>query len=81
MKLLGYVDKGNDCLIITEYVPNGTLRDHLDGKVANLKGSPAHSNLSFRLNAQFFCCLSQVCEEIPWILISDLRSPLMLLMA
>lgn len=38
MKLLGYVDKGNDCLIITEYVPNGTLRDHLDGRVANLKG-------------------------------------------
>ncbi|KAL3623973.1 hypothetical protein CASFOL_032789 [Castilleja foliolosa] len=31
VKLLGYVEKGNELLIITEYVPNGTLRDHLDG--------------------------------------------------
>ncbi|KAI3805407.1 hypothetical protein L1987_27760 [Smallanthus sonchifolius] len=31
VKLLGYVDKGNERLIITEYVPNGTLREHLDG--------------------------------------------------
>ena len=33
VKLLGYVDKGNERLIITEYVPNGTLREHLDGKI------------------------------------------------
>ncbi|KAL1164333.1 hypothetical protein V6Z11_A06G062300 [Gossypium hirsutum] len=32
VKLLGYVDKGNERLIITEYVPNGTLREHLDEK-------------------------------------------------
>ncbi|KAM7267322.1 hypothetical protein ACFE04_009488 [Oxalis oulophora] len=32
VKLLGYVDKGNERLIITEYVPNGTLREHLDGQ-------------------------------------------------
>lgn len=32
VKLLGYVEKGNERLIITEYVPNGTLREHLDGK-------------------------------------------------
>ncbi|KAJ9551374.1 hypothetical protein OSB04_015419 [Centaurea solstitialis] len=31
VKLLGYVDKGNEHLIIIEYVPNGTLREHLDG--------------------------------------------------
>ncbi|KAK9060706.1 hypothetical protein SSX86_021412 [Deinandra increscens subsp. villosa] len=31
VKLLGYVDKGNEHLIITEYVPSGTLREHLDG--------------------------------------------------
>uniref|UniRef100_A0A5B6YHN6 non-specific serine/threonine protein kinase n=1 Tax=Davidia involucrata TaxID=16924 RepID=A0A5B6YHN6_DAVIN len=31
VKLLGYIDKGNERLIITEYVPNGTLREHLDG--------------------------------------------------
>ncbi|RVX05213.1 Calmodulin-binding receptor-like cytoplasmic kinase 3 [Vitis vinifera] len=30
VKLLGYVDKGNERLIITEFVPNGTLREHLD---------------------------------------------------
>lgn len=33
VKLLGYLDKGNERLIITEYVPNGTLREHLDGKI------------------------------------------------
>ncbi|KAK6151707.1 hypothetical protein DH2020_014342 [Rehmannia glutinosa] len=32
VKLLGYVEKGNERLIITEYVPNGTLREHLDEK-------------------------------------------------
>ncbi|XP_034700431.1 calmodulin-binding receptor-like cytoplasmic kinase 3 isoform X1 [Vitis riparia] len=32
VKLLGYVDKGNERLIITEFVPNGTLREHLDGQ-------------------------------------------------
>jgi serine/threonine protein kinase len=32
VKLLGYVDKVDERLIITEYVPNGTLREHLDGK-------------------------------------------------
>ncbi|XP_010250238.1 PREDICTED: calmodulin-binding receptor-like cytoplasmic kinase 3 [Nelumbo nucifera] len=32
VRLLGYVDKGNECVIITEYVPNGTLREHLDGR-------------------------------------------------
>ncbi|KAI3805411.1 hypothetical protein L1987_27769 [Smallanthus sonchifolius] len=31
VKLLGYVDKENELLIITEYVTNGTLREHLDG--------------------------------------------------
>ncbi|XP_024016573.1 calmodulin-binding receptor-like cytoplasmic kinase 3 isoform X2 [Eutrema salsugineum] len=31
VKLLGYVDKGDERLIITEYVRNGTLREHLDG--------------------------------------------------
>lgn len=33
MKLLGYIDQGNERLIIIEYVPNGTLREHLDGKL------------------------------------------------
>ncbi|XP_022886203.1 calmodulin-binding receptor-like cytoplasmic kinase 3 [Olea europaea var. sylvestris] len=32
VKLLGYVDQGDERLIITEYVPNGTLREHLDGR-------------------------------------------------
>lgn len=36
VKLLGYLDKGNERLIITEYVPNGTLREHLDGKINRL---------------------------------------------
>ncbi|KAL9242460.1 hypothetical protein vseg_016453 [Gypsophila vaccaria] len=32
VKLIGYVDKGKERLIITEYVSNGTLREHLDGQ-------------------------------------------------
>ncbi|XP_008801916.1 calmodulin-binding receptor-like cytoplasmic kinase 3 isoform X1 [Phoenix dactylifera] len=32
VKLLGYTDNGNERIIITEYVSNGTLREHLDGK-------------------------------------------------
>ncbi|XP_042518034.1 calmodulin-binding receptor-like cytoplasmic kinase 3 isoform X2 [Macadamia integrifolia] len=32
VRLLGYFDRGNERIIITEYLPNGTLREHLDGK-------------------------------------------------
>jgi len=32
VKLLGYIDKGNERILITEFVANGTLREHLDGK-------------------------------------------------
>ncbi|KAK1269025.1 Calmodulin-binding receptor-like cytoplasmic kinase 3 [Acorus gramineus] len=30
VKLLGYIENGNERIIVTEYVRNGTLRDHLD---------------------------------------------------
>ncbi|CAA6669964.1 unnamed protein product [Spirodela intermedia] len=30
VKLLGFIDHGNEKIIITEYVPNSTLREHLD---------------------------------------------------
>ncbi|XP_062226098.1 calmodulin-binding receptor-like cytoplasmic kinase 3 [Phragmites australis] len=32
VQLLGYIDKGNERIIITEYVSNGNLREHLDGQ-------------------------------------------------
>ncbi|KAL9686200.1 hypothetical protein QQ045_023655 [Rhodiola kirilowii] len=31
VRLFGYVDQGDERLLIMEYVPNGTLRHHLDG--------------------------------------------------
>ncbi|KAG0461422.1 hypothetical protein HPP92_021719 [Vanilla planifolia] len=31
VRLLGFTDKGNERIIVTEYFPNGTLREHLDG--------------------------------------------------
>ncbi|KAJ4752974.1 protein kinase family protein [Rhynchospora pubera] len=31
VQLLGYVDQGKERIIMSEYVPNGTLREHLDG--------------------------------------------------
>lgn len=33
VQLLGYINDANEQLIITEYVPNGTLREHLDGNM------------------------------------------------
>ncbi|KAJ4709069.1 Kinase family protein [Melia azedarach] len=36
VKLLGFLDKGNERLIITEFVPNGTLREHLDGQYGKI---------------------------------------------
>uniref|UniRef100_J3LZC4 non-specific serine/threonine protein kinase n=1 Tax=Oryza brachyantha TaxID=4533 RepID=J3LZC4_ORYBR len=33
VQLLGYIDKRNERIVITEYVSNGTLREHLDGKL------------------------------------------------
>ncbi|KAG8082584.1 hypothetical protein GUJ93_ZPchr0014g47307 [Zizania palustris] len=32
VQLLGYIDKRNERIVITEYVSNGTLRNHLDGQ-------------------------------------------------
>ncbi|XP_062184699.1 calmodulin-binding receptor-like cytoplasmic kinase 3 [Phragmites australis] len=32
VQLLGYIEKGNERIVITEYVSNGTLREHLDGQ-------------------------------------------------
>ncbi|CAA7409834.1 unnamed protein product [Spirodela intermedia] len=32
VKLVDYIDQENEKIIITEYVPNGTLREHLDGQ-------------------------------------------------
>ncbi|XP_042374094.1 calmodulin-binding receptor-like cytoplasmic kinase 3 isoform X1 [Zingiber officinale] len=36
VRLLGYTAKGNELIIITEYVPNGNLREHLDGKYGKI---------------------------------------------
>lgn len=70
MKLLGFVDKGNERLIITEFVPNGTLREHLDGKIAKICYLTRLRMLTFFLFLSFF---GQVSMEKPWILISGLR--------
>ncbi|KAJ3693409.1 hypothetical protein LUZ60_008889 [Juncus effusus] len=32
VRFLGFLDKGNERILITEYVSNGTLREHLDGQ-------------------------------------------------
>ncbi|XP_077237966.1 calmodulin-binding receptor-like cytoplasmic kinase 3 [Tasmannia lanceolata] len=38
VKLLGYFDKGHERILITEFVPNGTLREHLDGLRGKILG-------------------------------------------
>jgi serine/threonine protein kinase len=35
VRLYGYLEQGDEQIILVEYVSNGTLRDHLDGKSSN----------------------------------------------
>lgn len=36
VRLLGYIEDGDERIIVVEYVGNGTLREHLDGKSSNI---------------------------------------------
>lgn len=70
VRLLGFTDKGNERIIITEYVPNGTLREHLDGKLCF-----PYCFLHFSVNLNTFKCympssILQVNMAESWILIS-----------
>lgn len=42
VRFLGFIDKKDECIRITEYVPNGTLREHLHGMLSLLLSSPFH---------------------------------------
>lgn len=53
VKLLGYIDKGNERLLITEFVPNGTLREHLDGKTALLSANNLFLNIESNAECHF----------------------------
>lgn len=33
VRLYGYLEHGDERIIVVEYVGNGTLREHLDGKL------------------------------------------------
>lgn len=35
VRLYGYLEQGDEQIILVEYVSNGTLREHLDGKSSN----------------------------------------------
>jgi serine/threonine protein kinase len=35
VRLLGFVEHGDEQIIVVEYVSNGTLREHLDGNSSN----------------------------------------------
>lgn len=35
VRLFGYLEHGDERIIVVEYVSNGTLREHLDGKSGN----------------------------------------------
>jgi len=39
VRLYGYLEHGNEKIIVVEYVGNGNLREHLDGKSCVLKKS------------------------------------------
>ncbi|CAM8898628.1 unnamed protein product [Rhodiola kirilowii] len=36
VRLFGYVESGEERILVLEYVGNGTLRDHLDGRMGNV---------------------------------------------
>lgn len=36
VRLLGYIEHGDEMILVVEYVGNGTLREHLDGKSSNM---------------------------------------------
>lgn len=38
VRLYGYLEHGDERLIVVEYVGNGTLREHLDGKSSAIFG-------------------------------------------
>ena len=35
VRLYGYLEHGDEQMILVEYISNGTLREHLDGKSSN----------------------------------------------
>lgn len=78
VKLLGFIDEGNECLIVTEYVPNGTLRAHLDGKTSR---AMAFFPQIFFYPELTFKWHIQVIEIQSLVLIGDSGLQLMLLMA
>lgn len=80
VRLLGFTDKGNERIIITEYVPNGTLREHLDGKLCF-----PYCFLHFSVNLSTFkyymtSSILQVNMAESWILISAWKLQLTWLM-
>jgi serine/threonine protein kinase len=80
VRLLGFTDKGNERIIITEYVPNGTLREHLDGKLRFLYCF-YHLKIIFKsLDVYVYSFILQVNMEESWILINGWRLLSMLLM-
>jgi len=44
----GYLEHGDDKIIVIEYVNNGTLREHLDGKSKN---RPTEIYITFIINS------------------------------
>lgn len=35
VKLIGYLEENQERILVVEYVSNGNLREHLDGKILN----------------------------------------------
>ncbi|KAL3517188.1 hypothetical protein ACH5RR_024090 [Cinchona calisaya] len=46
VKLYGYLEQGDERIIVVEYVPNGTLREHLDCVDGNILGFAARLDIA-----------------------------------
>ena len=52
VKFYGYLEHGDERIVVVEYLPNGTLRQHLDGELLLFWSTPS---------LVFFCFCSSLC--------------------
>lgn len=73
VRFLGYLEHGDERLILVEYVNNGTLREHLDGKqnpyidnlhILGLNLVISVQNLFSHMSLEYF--MSSVCYIKTW---------------
>lgn len=58
VRFFGYLEDNDERVVVTEYVPNGTLREHLDGKDSSAFIITSPSWTTFHVIESHFCLLA-----------------------